>query len=186
MTTTELAVVTQELAVVTHPITVPEEIIQIRATWVKSKEIELERARSALQQLRESDASERRIQRVTERVSLLRKVVRVLQAGYLPIPRFQGDLLRLDMEELPLKAIVAVNEAAAQKLFDEFRLVQGVGATSKRGTARINQRDPLIVGVARTKTLRPDPERSWIQWSQEEHFLIAWWRPEDERQEEMY
>lgn len=114
-------------------ITMPEEIAAIRQVWVESKEQELEAAQKAYVALTETGVSERKLKRVRERIGLLRKVVRALNAGYIPIPRFDSAKLKVDYQELPLKAIVAINEAAAQKLFDEFRFIEGREADNRRG-----------------------------------------------------
>ena len=179
-----------ETALVTRStvITLPNDIVRIREDWVKSKQAELEMARMALARLDESGATPRRLQTVRERISLLRRVVKALEGGFVPIPRFSSTKLRLDQEDLPLKAIIAVNEAQAQKVFDEFRIVLGQEGSSRQGPyGRIARRDPIIVGVVRT------PEHSHVEspntlWRSvvvdvpgfEEHFLVAWWRPEDQ------
>ena len=170
-------------------ITIPEEIGVIREQWVESKREELERARVATAQLREAGATTARLRRSEERVTLLRKVVRALDAGFIPIPRFDSSKLRLDLEELPLKVIMRVNEVVAQKVFDELRLVSGQVSQGRRGRyGRQPVRDPLVVGVVRTPEVRED-RNGWSQVvvpGREEHFLIAWWRPEDERDEDMF
>ena len=134
----------------THIIKVPEDLVGIRKEWVKSKEVELIRAEEALKALRATDASPARLERTSRRITLLRKVVKALQAGFIPIPRFASTTLRTDMEWLPTKVIIAVSEAKAQPLFDEFRIVAGQEGQSRQGPyGRRAQRDPLIVGVCR-------------------------------------
>ena len=171
-------------------ITVPDDIVRIRDEWVVTKQTELTMAREALVRLQESGATERRIKRTQERISLLRRVVRALEKGYVPIPRFDSNKLTLDQEELPLKAIVAVNEAQAQKLFDEFRIVQGSEGLARQGPyGRMPRRDPIIVGVVRTpqhshkEVYGPEAYSYRIVIDvpgMEEHFLVAWWRPDDQ------
>ena len=172
----------------TPVLTIPEDFSQIRQHWIEAKEQELERAETAFVAFSESGATDRRIRRTKERINLLKKVVRALKNGFVPIPRFDSTKLTLDFEELPLNVIVAVNQAKAQFLFDEFRLITGREAVNRRGRlGRLAQRDPLVVGVVRTPEII-DRINDWTsqRWSLEEHFLIAWWRPEDERMEEMF
>lgn len=180
----------------TMTITVPEEIASIRDAWVKSKHAELETAETALAELRKT-GTHGKIKRVESRVTFLRKCVRALDAGFVPMPRFDGALLNLEVEQLPLKALIRVNEVTAQKLFDEIRFVAGQTATRGNSwSARRNARDPLIVGVARTPRICLI-QNEWQEQNShdhvrhlheewEEHFLIAWWRPEDERPEDLF
>ena len=175
---------TQQVSLSTRStvITIPEEIAQIRQSWAESKRQELAMAQSAYGALQEAGATARKLQRVREQIAMLRKVIRALDAGFVPIPRFDSEKLRLDTEELPLKAITAINEATAQRIFDELRLVAGRDPVSRRGPrGRITRRDPLVIGVVRTPEIVTQNEYGYVaeRWSLEEHFLIAWWRPED-------
>ena len=180
-----------EIAVQTAVITVPDEIVVVRQTWVTSKKEELTNAEQALVALKSAGATSRKIQRVQERINLLRKIVRALEAGFLPIPRFDAHKLRLDQENLPLKAVLAIENATAQKLFDEFRIITGRNGQS----GRTRRRDPLIVGVVRTRRqihYRGRPGDRYYRTpvvdvpAAEEHFLVAWWRPEDLHQTDSY
>ena len=180
MTTMQLTI--KDTAIITKP----EDIAEIRQEWLEGKKRELESAKVALDELGEVGASERKIRRTKERVGLLKKVVRCLENGFIPIPRFDSNRLRLENEELPLSAITAVKEATAQKIFDEFRIVQGREAMNQRGPrGRLARRDPIIVGVVRTPELQ-DQDRPWNVWSMEEHFLVAWWRPEDQHPQDAF
>jgi len=175
--------------------TIPEEIAIINEQWVEGKELELANARYALQMLEESGASSRKMRRIKERVGLLVKVVEALKKGCIIIPRFDTSTLRIEQEELPLKAIIAINEAKAKQVFDDYRIVMGREARNQGNRRRMTQRDPLIVGINRTPVFcigedhdnKPRSEYHFCErWSLEEHFLIAWWRPEDERMEDMF
>lgn len=167
----------------TVAITAPDDIITVRQQWVDTKKQELEAAEKALESLRKIDATTARIDRTRKTVYLLRKVVRALERGYIAVPRFVGQTLRFDLEELPLKVIFAVDQAKAQKLFDEFRLVQGNDLSTQQygGRSRRLRRDPLVVGVIREPDLIIRNERGWLieRYTFEEHFLISWWREED-------
>lgn len=169
---------------------VPENLIALRQSWLEGKRAELARAEMALKELKGAGASPRKIERVAERVRLLRKVGSCLEAGYMPMPRFGGEKLTLELEELPLNALIAVNDAVAQELFDEIRFVAGGERT--RGYGRRSgqaHRDPMLVGVVRTKIIEAyrSERAGYIPlWSLEEHFLIAWWRPEDTTPEDLW
>lgn len=170
-------------------------IVRLKSAWIDGKRGELERAVEALRRLKSANAGDGRLGRLRERIALLRKVVRALEAGYIPLPRFDAERLRIDTEELPLSALVAVDEAQASALFDEIRLVRGQESRSRApwSRARRQQRDPLLVGVIRTPEHREggpterNPYREFTVYpGREEHFLLAWWRPEDEVAEEMF
>ena len=159
-------------------IKVPDDFIGVRQGWVEQKQQELVTARQALALLQESEATPRRIKRVQERVALLKKVVRALEKGYIPIPRFYVNKLTLDMEDLPIGAIAAINEAKAQHLFDEFVIASGQPQSCPRGPyGRERPRDPLIIGVVRSpfhEEWHENPRHLVNQWGgEEEYFLIA-------------
>lgn len=187
---------TQALAIPTaSAITRLENVAEIRGTWVESKRQELALAEAAVGALATTDGiapNSWRLRNAQNRVRLLRKVVRSLERGFIPIPRFNSRKLDLDLEELPVSAIVALKEAQAQEIFDEVRFVPGDVGASRRGRARRAARDPLLVGVVRTPAIELGEFRNvngeWLNRipGREEHFLVAWWRPEDERDEVMF
>lgn len=168
-----------------------EDVAQIRSTWLDSKRQELiqaEQAAGALERLYGADST--RVKTAVKRVGFLRRVLAALERGMVPIPRFSASRLTT-LDELPVSAIVALDAAGATKVFDEVLFVQGDVGETRRGRRRRAQRDPLLVGVVRmTGTQIPEGERNG--WGpthlpgREEHFLIAWWRPEDERDEVMF
>lgn len=176
----------------TSVITLPDEVALVRQEWITSKETELAQCREAAEKLKGLGATDAKMRRVRERINILQKTVNALKAGYIPIPRFQTSTLRLDLEELPLKAIVALDKAKGTALFDEIHFVAGREATSRRGPYRRQpRRDPLLVGIVRTPEVieYEDPvNKRWerARWSLEEHFLIAWWRPEDISPEQVF
>jgi hypothetical protein len=128
-------------------------------------------------------------------VRFLKRFIGALEQGYVPIPRFDADTLDLNVEELPAEALVALGQAKTKRLFNEVRYVTGRESDSRPGVhssargmltrGRRPQRDPLIVGIIRTPEHRVrDPHGGWrghdrIIPAREEHFLLAWWRPED-------
>lgn len=172
-----------------------ENVAEIRGTWLESKRQELGLAEAAVGALANTEGiapNSWRLRNAQNRVRLLRKVVRALEHGFVPIPRFSSQTLDLDLEELPVSAIVALKEAQAEEIFEEIRFVRGDVGDSRRGRARRAARDPLLVGVVRTPSIDLGEFRNvggeWVRRipGREEHFLIAWWRPEDERDEVMF
>ena len=166
----------------------PTDLVRLHPDWIAQKEAELADAEAALKTLAGLGASEWRIERVTKRVRLLRKTVKALQAGFVPIPRFRSEKLTFDIERLPLDVIVAVDEAKSKKVFDEFRIVVGTEADRSLGERRTFRRDPLVVGIVREPDAQRNDASGWMVERAvfEEHFLVAWWRPEDVRAEEEY
>ena len=164
--------------------------LSVRTDWLEGKQAELERAQTALRELRLLKPDSAKTRRVAERVGMLRKCVEALHAGYIPVPRFSSHTLDLDMEELPSAALQALSDADERTLFSEYRLVSGDVGDSRRGWARRVARDPLLVGVIRTVgyVLNPN-DPIYMQQRvppREEHFLIAWWRVEDERDDDLF
>lgn len=172
----------------------PADVLAVANHWLESKQGELARAEQALKAMRTLGVPPARRRLARERVRFLKRFVGALQQGYVPIPRFDGETLDLNVEELPAEALVAMAETRGRRLFDEVRYVTGrlpearssgrydrSGRWTHRGRGGV---DPLIVGVIRTPEHRviPPGGSSWharVIPSREEHFLIAWWRPED-------
>lgn len=175
----------------------PADVLAVANHWLENKRVELARAEQAARALRRLDVPLRRRTLAFERVRFLKRFIGALEQGYVPIPRFDADTLDLNVEELPAEALVAMAETKGKKLFDEVRYVTGrepeahtrggrydrSGRWTHRGRGGV---DPLIVGVIRTPEHRvPNPRAPSARWedrvipSREEHFLIAWWRPED-------
>ena len=160
----------------------PTDLVSLSPKWLEQKKEEQAKAELALASLKALGASEWRIERVTKRVRLLRKTVKALEAGFVPIPRFDSTKLTFDIEQLPLDVLTMVEEAKIQKVFDEFRFVAGNENERSYGRRRTFKRDPLVVGVIREPdAVRTDSPGGWVREREvfEEHFLIAWWRPED-------
>jgi len=168
-----------------------EDVVEVRGTWVEAKRRELADAEAAVDALRSlAEVPAFRIKRAVARAGLLRKVVRALERGFIPIPRFSSRRLDVRFDELPVRAIAALGEAQALGIFDEIRFVAGDEGEHRRGRRRRATRDPLLVGVVRIPaTAVPGSDRGWGQtWipGVEEHFLVAYWRPEEERYEVMF
>lgn len=180
-----------DLAPVGGPIVVSAaEAIEVQSTWLHLKEQELERMLEARAALKALGGHESRLARLADRVQLTRKVIAALRAGFVPIPRFDAHKLNPDVDVLPTRVLVAYAAAQNTELFDEVRLVEGRQSRSHHlgPNPRIAARDPLLVGIVRT----PEREgvtrwggRTWIP-GREEHFLVAWWRPEDDRDEDLF
>jgi hypothetical protein len=172
-------------------LTDPRQLVQVREHWIQTKREELARADQVLVALKDRPGTHAKIQRVKDRVRVLRKFLRALEGGYMPIPRFDSETLRLEVEELPAQAIIAMAAAEETGAFDEVRFVRGREGDTRRGPhARRAPRDPLLVGVIRTPDRHVEDRSSWNGQRRipgfEEHFLIAWWRPEDELPDAMF
>jgi len=173
----------------------PADVLAVAGHWLANKQAELDRAEAAVKALGTLGVTPRRRALARERVKFLRRFVKALQSGYVPIPRFDSEKLDLNTEELPAEALVAMADVKTKRLFDEVVYVTGREAQSRPAghwssgrytRQRLRQRDPLIVGIIRT------PEHRALRWpghpeqgtevvipAREEAFLIAWWRPED-------
>lgn len=177
----------------------PSPMVTTADRWLQQKRDELARAEAAVPALRTLGAKPARIRRVRERIRFLKRFVGALEHGYVPIPRFDSQDLDVDVDELPAEALVAMANAKALRLFDQVRFVPGRRAESRPGPhlvettrgrtwtrGRLAARDPLVVGIIRTPEHQVrDPSVSWprliVVPAREEHFLIAFWRPEDEQ-----
>lgn len=171
----------------------PERLSSIHHRWLEEKRAQLSRAQVALEAVvrlfQQGGLTEERVKRVRERVQFLGRVVSAMEHGYVPIPRLGGQRLQIEAEELPPEVLLAYAQAQGAKLFGEFRLVAGEEASSRGRRGRRAARDPLLIGVVRTPEHRIETgARGWpiIVPAREAHFLISWWRPEDEQPEEMY
>jgi hypothetical protein len=178
-------------------VSMPAHVVSTANAWLEQKTDELAQAEQALSALRRLGGGHARLARVRERIRFLRHFVKAMNAGFLPIPRFDSERLDIDVEELPAEALVAMANANALRVFDEVRFVPGQVPTSRPGghregrtwtRRRLTARDPLVVGLIRTPEHRVaiDPRQRMEAWNtrvipaREEMFLIAWWRPEDE------
>lgn len=170
-----------------------EDVVNIRDSWLADKKAELERAVEANKALAGAGASETKLRYSRNRVSMLRKVVNIIESGFVPIPRFSADTLNIDFEQMPLKAIAAVSDAKASGLFDEIKVVRGTEPFRGRGIGermRRTQRDPLLIGIVGMPGARLERTSGWPRRVDlpplEEHFLLCWWRPEDEVDWDMF
>lgn len=172
--------------------------VVVQPSWLDAKRTELAKAEAAHQALVNLKATPRRKGLAMERVKFLRRVVTAMERGFVPLPRFDSETLQLDVEELPVVALQQLAAAKRTHAFDEVRFVRGRAPDSRPRSGftrrRVATRDPLLVGVIRTTEhripVKPTSANLWndmaIIPAREEHFLIAWWRPEDERDEEMF
>lgn len=182
----------------------PQQMLSMHSHWMETKRTELAEAKSALKALTALGGGPARRSRVRERVRFLERFVKAMGMGYLPIPRFNSETLDVDLDELPAAALTAWAAAKESKVFQEVRFVPGQIPSSNPGghsvetrrgrtwtRKRLPARDPLIVGVIRTPEHRVrDTTTRWQQFvvipAREEHFLIAFWRPEDEHDWTMF
>jgi hypothetical protein len=88
--------------------------VQIAPQWIAAKRAELMQAEAAVVALEGLYGRETfRLKQAIARRSLLRKVVKAMEAGFVPIPRFSGHKLT-ELDELPVSALVALDEAKAR------------------------------------------------------------------------
>ena len=162
------------------------EIISDRNDIIAAKRQELTAAREALGALKNAGVGHSRVDRLRERVKFIEKTINALEAGYVPIPRFDSQTFNLEVEELPSRSLVALSYAENAGVFDEIRIVRGIAPRGGRGQQRRGARDPLLVGVIKSSNHEVDDglgrwdSRTFVP-GRETHFLIAWWQPEDER-----
>lgn len=179
----------------------PAEVLSVANHWLEQKRQELARAQVAAKALVQLGVPPARRRLAKERVRFLKRFVGALEQGYVPIPRFDADTLDLNVEELPAEALVALGQSKTKRLFDEVRYVTGREGDSRPGVhssargmltrGRQPKRDPLIVGIIRTAEHRVPDRSGWRSFdrvipAREEHFLIAWWRPEDTTEADLF
>lgn len=173
-----------------------EDALSIREDWVKQREQELATAEEGLKRLEavpfedwwQIGMTEVKLEIMRRDVSFLRQVVKTMQSGYVPIPRFEGQRLNLQITAVPLKALVAITKAAEAKLFHQFQIVEGLPRP-----ALAPPRDPIVVGIVTGPDVgegfwvtpvggsRRQKHYRTVAPRREEHFMVAWWRPEDVR-----
>jgi hypothetical protein len=148
-------------------------LITTSKDFIQAKEAEIaegERVIAELEQMPE--VSPWKLARVRGRVRFLEHFIALMKEGFLPIPRMEfepvdqanwqydgaGRLVRgttLVIDRLPVEAIAAINEFRPK--FDRLGVVRPAGRGRKR--------DPFLIGI--------------IQYGHlEEHFILAWWRPD--------
>lgn len=148
-------------------------LITTAKDFIQVKEAEIaegERVIAELEQM--EDVSPWKLARVRGRVRFLKKFIGLMKEGYFPIPRMDfepvdqalwgydgaGRLIRgttLVIDRLPVEAIACINEYRPK--FDRL------GVVRPRGRGR--KRDPFLIGIIKYGQL-------------EEHFILAWWRPD--------
>lgn len=143
-------------------ITSPRELISAKEAEIAEGEIILEQ----LSQIK--NISKTKVARVRGRINFQKRLLAMLKEGYLPIPRLEyepvtqeyfggrkGWTTSIVIDQLPMAAIVTIAEF--QDKFDRFGIV--------RPRSRGKRRDPLLIGIIRYGGM-------------EEHFVLAWWRPD--------
>lgn len=166
-----------------------EQVVQIRSEWLEDKRRELASAIEAQKALAGTGASETKLRYARNRVAVLRKIVNCLEAGFVPIPTFDSEKINVDIQQFPLKALLAINDANASGLFDEVRYVKG---REQERFARMRSRDPLLIGTVRAPAQNVTV-RNQYGYEQTvrypaivQDFLLAWWKPTDEVPEDMF
>lgn len=152
-----------------------------REAWIEEKEAELAEAKTIAQSyaLINPEATPRQVKRVKEKVKFLEKFLETIKAGYIPIPRFDSRHIDYSETPMPAHALMNIKTARESGVFDEIRIVEGREGQRMGPYPALRKRDPLIVGIIKYGPITE-------QWAYEEHFLIAWWRPESFKPTELY
>lgn len=138
---------------------------------LKLKEEEIAQGKRVIADLeRIPNVSKSKLSRIKGRVRFLERFVNLIKQGFIPIPRMAytdvapiaypreadgGWRAVLTFDSLPVEAIEAIS--TYKPIFTR------IGIIPARKTAR--RRDPILIGVLQYGKL-------------EEHFLLAWWRPD--------
>lgn len=100
----------------------------------------------------------RRVKTQIEReIAFLEKRIAALEAGYIPLPRFDYASIEWSSERMNYKTLVRLKEAKDAGIFDDFGVVQDKYTHPRR------RRDPLLVGILQGAR------------GYEEHFFIGVW-----------
>ena len=141
-------------------ITKPHELLAIKEREISEGEKVIE-AMMAIPNI-----SKAKLARVKGRVLFMKRFVAKLKEGFLPIPRMVYDDVAhawngtITIDNLPIEAIVTIRDF--QNKFDALGLVRPSVGRSRWGRQR---RDPFLIGIIR-------------YGHREEHFMLAWWRPD--------
>lgn len=86
-------------------------------------------------------------------------------------------MLNFETTAFPLNVLAAIDRAQATHLFDHFLLVPPSPPTVLRKI------DPLVIGVVfqGPALMKQGRQHIVVAEGRQEHFLVAWWRPEDVR-----
>ncbi len=94
---------------------------------------------------------------IEKEIAFLENRILALEAGYLPVPRFDYASIEWSSERMNYKTLKRLKEAKEAGIFDEFGVVQDKYTHPRR------KRDPLLVGVLQGAR------------GYEEHFFIGVW-----------
>jgi len=103
-----------------------------------------------------------RIVRNAREVTRAQKILDILEAGFVPMPRLPAVRLEYVLGLIPIDILEALEEAKATGLFEEFRVIDGRDTSTygyPRATAKPKGRDPILVGMVG-----------------DQMFPLAWWR----------
>lgn len=145
----------------------PMELITKPADIIAIKELEIADAERAVEAMaRIPEFSKWKVSRARGRLKFLRTFIELLKQGFIPIPRMEYDELHeytasLYFEKLPVEALTTIAE-----LRDKFTYIGIVRPQSRK-------RDPIIIGILSYGLI-------------EEHFILAWWRPDALRPNQLW
>ena len=146
------------------------QIIHGAADIISLKEEEIQHGKRIIADLEQMpNFSKNKLGRIRGRVRFLERFVELIKQGFIPIPRMEytnlapelyhgqaggGWKAELTFDNLPVEAIETIS--TYKPIFTRIGLVPA---------RRPKRRDPILIGVLK-------------YGHNEEHFLLAWWRPD--------
>lgn len=137
---------------------------------IKCKDEEIAQGKRVIAELEKMpNISKHKLSRIRGRVRFLERFVELIKQGFIPIPRMEytdlsaetyhgkkggGWKAELTFDNLPVEAIETIT--SYKPIFTRIGLIP---------TKRPKQRDPMLIGILKYGRF-------------EEHFLLAWWRPD--------
>ena len=136
---------------------------------IQLKESEIQQGKIVIATLEKlPNISKHKLTRIRGRVRFLERFVELIKQGFIPIPRLEytpidpeyyvggrkGWVSEIIFDNLPVEAIETIS--AYKDVFTRIGLVPA---------RRPKKRDPILIGILR-------------YGHNEEHFLLAWWRPD--------
>ena len=136
---------------------------------IKLKEEEIAQGKRVVADLEQiPNISKHKLARIKGRVRFLERFVELIKQGFIPIPRMEytdlspqtyhlgkgGWKAELTFDTLPVEAIETIS--TFRPIFTRIGIVPA---------RRPKRRDPILIGILK-------------YGNEEEHFLLAWWRPD--------
>jgi len=123
--------------------------------FIEGKRAEVLEGEKLIAELVATNKFPKRLTRIRRRVEFMQKFINLAEAGFIPLPRMERELISEDTA-LPADALISL--LSFREIFDAIAIV--------RGDARGKALDPMLIGIIRSGD------------DIEEHFLLGWWRPD--------